>query len=266
EIVLEDDSLDEDDNNVGDAQREDEDDEVDDDEEDFSSDMFEARNGTGKSGMGRLSAAGRVPKDSVTTDAAPPSTVPVRASFAAPVQRRHLLPATACVETASIVSIFRKNVGKDFSTIPMPVTTSEPISILQKLAENLEYSELLDIACKQADSATRMLYVAAFVVSGYSNGRGARKPFNPMLGETYELVREDKGFRFIAEKVSHYPVITAVRDHLVVPKLLFPVRPLIGTVNADGLLVSLCHAESEEWVYWHDSRVKAKFWGKSMVR
>lgn len=27
------------------------------------------------------------------------------------------------------------------------------------------------------------------------------KPFNPLLGETYELVMQEKGFRFLAEKV-----------------------------------------------------------------
>ena len=34
-----------------------------------------------------------------------------------------------------------------------------------------------------------------------------KKPFNPMLGETYELVTED--FRWISEQVSHHPPITA---------------------------------------------------------
>ena len=29
----------------------------------------------------------------------------------------------------------------------------------------------------------------------------ARKPFNPILGETYEWIREDKGVRFFAEQV-----------------------------------------------------------------
>ena len=30
-----------------------------------------------------------------------------------------------------------------------------------------------------------------------------RKPFNPMLGETFEMVTEN--FRFMSEKVSHVP-------------------------------------------------------------
>ena len=45
--------------------------------------------------------------------------------------------------------------------------------------------------------------IAAFAVSAYVTAfhRPAPKPFNPILGETYEWVREDKGFRFMAEQV-----------------------------------------------------------------
>ena len=46
--------------------------------------------------------------------------------------------------------------------------------------------------------------MAAFAVSSFALNfhRAGRKPFNPILGETYECVREDKGFKFIAEQVS----------------------------------------------------------------
>ena len=45
--------------------------------------------------------------------------------------------------------------------------------------------------------------MAAFSVSAYSSGyyRAGQKPFNPLLGETYECIREDKGWRFVAEQV-----------------------------------------------------------------
>lgn len=38
-----------------------------------------------------------------------------------------------------------------------------------------------------------------------------------MMTETYECIRPDKGFRFISEKVSHNPLIVAVR----IPPLAF---------------------------------------------
>ena len=43
------------------------------------------------------------------------------------------------------------------------------------------------------DSTDRMLYIAAFAVSGYASTAGrTNKPFNPLLGETYELVYPEK--------------------------------------------------------------------------
>lgn len=48
----------------------------------------------------------------------------------------------------------------------------------------------------------RILSVAAFAASGYASTDGRiYKPFNPLLGETYEADYPDKGVRFISEKV-----------------------------------------------------------------
>lgn len=71
------------------------------------------------------------------------------------------------------------------------------------MCEELEYSELLDKASEQSDVYERMVYVAAFAVSSYGSSyyRAGSKPFNPLLGETYECIRDDKGFKFIAEQV-----------------------------------------------------------------
>jgi hypothetical protein len=51
----------------------------------------------------------------------------------------------------------------------------------------------------------RILKVAAFAVSGYASSVARPcKPFNPLLGETYEADFPDRRIRFFAEKVSHY--------------------------------------------------------------
>ena len=153
-----------------------------------------------------------------------------------PVKRRRTVNAPT-VMPPSLIGFLRKNVGKDLSTISMPVSANEPTSLLQRAAENLEYSELLDQAATCTGPAQRMLYVVAFAISPFSNARvkerSIRKPFNPMLGETYELVREDKNYRFIAEKVSHRPVQLAY------------------------------HAESKNWIIAQSSLPSQKFWGKS---
>jgi hypothetical protein len=142
----------------------------------------------------------------------------------------------------SIIGFLRKNAGKDLSTVSMPVTANEPTSLLQRLSECIEYSALLDSAASASAPATeRLLYVAAFAISGLAYNRvkerAIRKPFNPMLGETFELVREDLGFRFLAEKVSHHPVRAA------------------------------CQAESLNnggWCFAQSPQPVQKFWGKSV--
>lgn len=158
-----------------------------------------------------------------------------------PVQRRSTVrpPKQA---PPSIIGFLRKNAGKDLSTVSMPVTANEPTSLLQRLAESVEYPQLLDSAASASLSpAERLMYVTAFAVSYFSNNRvkerAIRKPFNPMLGETYELVREDLGFRFVAEKVSHHPVRMA------------------------------CQAESLNnggWSFAQSPQPVQKFWGKSV--
>lgn len=51
----------------------------------------------------------------------------------------------------------------------------------------------------------RILNIAAFAVSGYASTEGRQcKPFNPLLGETYEADYPDKGLRFFSEKVTGF--------------------------------------------------------------
>uniref|UniRef100_A0A674E7J9 Oxysterol-binding protein n=1 Tax=Salmo trutta TaxID=8032 RepID=A0A674E7J9_SALTR len=151
--------------------------------------------------------------------------------------RRPSLPAPSpdC-SNINLWNILRNNIGKDLSKVSMPVELNEPLNTLQHMCEELEYTELLDRAADTEDPYERMAIMAAFVISGYSSTyyRAGSKPFNPLLGETYECIREDKGMCFIAEQVSHHPPISA------------------------------CHADSNKFTFWQDVRWKNKFWGKSM--
>uniref|UniRef100_A0A8D0HJT8 Oxysterol-binding protein n=1 Tax=Sphenodon punctatus TaxID=8508 RepID=A0A8D0HJT8_SPHPU len=153
------------------------------------------------------------------------------------VPRRSCLPApNVHTSDVSLWNILRNNIGKDLSKVSMPVQLNEPLNTLQRLCEELEYSALLDAASRCSDPCERLLYVAAFAVSAYAStySRAGSKPFNPVLGETYECVRPDKGFRFISEQVCHHPPVSA------------------------------CHAESDNFVFWQDMKWKNKFWGKSL--
>ncbi|KAM4585430.1 oxysterol-binding protein 1 isoform 3-T5 [Odontesthes bonariensis] len=108
-------------------------------------------------------------------------------------------------------SIMKNCIGKELSKIPMPVNFNEPLSMLQRLSEDLEYYELLDKAAKCHNSLEQMCYVAAFTVSSYSTTvHRTGKPFNPLLGETFELDRlTECGYRSLCEQVSHHPPAAA---------------------------------------------------------
>lgn len=135
----------------------------------------------------------------------------------------------------SLWSILKNAIGKDLSRMPIPVNYSEPVSMLQRLCEEMEYSELLDMACAAPDPLVRVQYVAAFAASSYASTDGrVTKPFNPLMGETFEFVSAARGFRYVAEQVSHHPPISA------------------------------CHCESSKYTLWAEVRVGSRFWGKSM--
>lgn len=104
-------------------------------------------------------------------------------------------------------SIMKNCIGKDLSKIPMPVNFSEPLSMLQRLTEEFEYADCLDRAAACEDSAEQLVHVAAFTISAYSTTiNRTTKPFNPLLGETYECDRtDDLGWKSFAEQVSHHP-------------------------------------------------------------
>ncbi|WFD29680.1 Oxysterol-binding protein 3 [Malassezia sp. CBS 17886] len=153
------------------------------------------------------------------------------------VTYRKELPAPVSGDEVSLFSILKKNVGKDLSTISFPVTFNCPLSMLQVAAEEYEYApDLLERAAKSTDPVERLSLVGAFAVSGYASTahRSSRKPFNPLLGETFECVRADRQLKFVAEKVVHRP-------------------PIIAT-----------YAEGDGWSARSWGTVKNKFWGKCL--
>ncbi|KAI1124863.1 Oxysterol-binding protein-domain-containing protein [Nemania abortiva] len=130
--------------------------------------------------------------------------------------------------------ILKSMIGKDMTKMTLPVSFNEPTSLLYRTGEDMEYAHLLDLAADRADSIERMLYVAAFAASEFASTIGrVAKPFNPLLGETFEYARPDKGYRFFIEQVSHHPPVGA------------------------------CYAEAAQWTYWGEAKVDSRFMGKS---
>jgi hypothetical protein len=69
----------------------------------------------------------------------------------------------------SLIKILKDAIGKDLSRITVPVVFSEPVNLLQRLAEDFEYCDILTHAATIKDSLLRMAYISGFAVSGYSS-------------------------------------------------------------------------------------------------
>merc|ERR1719494_116550 len=111
----------------------------------------------------------------------------------------------------SIWSVLKQSVGKDLSRIAMPVIFNEPLSFLQRISEYIDYIDILNEAALIEDPIRRLLKVAVYMIScNASTDHRIGKPFNPLLGETFELIRDDKNIKAVAEQVSHHPPISAL--------------------------------------------------------
>ncbi|KJE97550.1 oxysterol-binding protein 1 [Capsaspora owczarzaki ATCC 30864] len=148
---------------------------------------------------------------------------------------RHSLPAFKSEKKLNIWKLIKDAIGKDFSKISMPVILNEPLSALQRFAEDIEYSYLLDMAASKPTSLERLLYVAAFSISSYASTLNRTgKPFNPLLGETYEFYDANSQVMLHAEQVSHHPPVSAF------------------------------HASGTGWTWWKEVAYSSKFTGKDM--
>lgn len=107
-----------------------------------------------------------------------------------------------------IIKLIKDLIGKDITKIAMPAYMNEPISMLQRLTEPLEYKDLLDKAANIDDGALRLAYAMGMLFMTYSNTPlRMKKPFNPLLGETFDQNLGD--LEVVCEQVSHHPPISA---------------------------------------------------------
>ncbi|XP_008316977.1 oxysterol-binding protein-related protein 2-like [Cynoglossus semilaevis] len=160
--------------------------------------------------------------------------------------------------TISIWGILKKCIGLELSKITMPIVFNEPLSFLQRITEYMEHTYLINRACSMSDSIERMQAVAAFAVSAVaSQWDRTGKPFNPLLGETYELIREEQGFRWVSEQVSHHPPVSAfhaenlagdfVFHGSIYPKLKFWGKSVEAEPKGTITLELLKHNEAYTW-------------------
>ena len=127
-------------------------------------------------------------------------------------------------------SILKDAIGKDLNKFGVPVFFNEPISMLQKLCENFQYAYVLNDLSKDPSPYARLCLAASFCIGGFTmNVHRAAKYFNPLLGETFEYIDKENGYKYFSEQVSHHPAISA------------------------------CYVEGDNWIFYANSNAKTKF-------
>ncbi|XP_015591922.1 oxysterol-binding protein-related protein 8 isoform X2 [Cephus cinctus] len=117
-------------------------------------------------------------------------------------------------EQKSLIWFLVKQVrpGMDLSKVVLPTFILEPRSFLEKLADSYYHADLLSQAVIEDDAFTRMKGVVKWYLSGfYKKPQGLKKPYNPLLGETYRCYwQHPNGSRtfYLAEQLSHHPPIS----------------------------------------------------------
>ncbi|KAK0165320.1 hypothetical protein PV328_003842 [Microctonus aethiopoides] len=117
-------------------------------------------------------------------------------------------------EQKSLIWFLLKQVrpGMDLSKVVLPTFILEPRSFLEKLADSYYHADLLSKAVLEDDAFTRMKGVVKWYLSGfYKKPQGLKKPYNPLLGETFRCYwQHPNGSRtfYLAEQISHHPPIS----------------------------------------------------------
>ncbi|XP_063694854.1 oxysterol-binding protein 1-like isoform X3 [Bolinopsis microptera] len=201
------------------------------DEED--EDFYDAMDNS-EANNGNVAAVAAAPKVEPPTAVAPLDTGKSTLSTRTTSRKRRLRIPDKPNDKANLWNIMKNCIGKELSKIPMPVNFNEPISFLQRLTEDMEYGDLLTRAAECATVEESLTYLSAIAVSSYATTScRTSKPFNPLLGETFEYDRtDDMGWRSFAEQVSHHPPVSAL------------------------------HVEHDNWIYYQDFSMTSKFRGK----
>ena len=92
----------------------------------------------------------------------------------------------------------------------LPAYFNEPLSMGQKQCEKFYYLDLLNKAANEPKKELQLCYISAFIIGEiFLNIGRTLKPFNPIIGETYEYFNNNLNLRYYSEQVSHKPPITA---------------------------------------------------------
>ncbi|XP_078534468.1 oxysterol-binding protein-related protein 8 isoform X2 [Lissotriton helveticus] len=123
---------------------------------------------------------------------------------------------TVSEEHKSLIWTLLKQVrpGMDLSKVVLPTFILEPRSFLDKLSDYYYHADFLSEAAVEENAYDRLKKVVKWYLSGfYKKPKGLKKPYNPILGETFRCLwihpRTNSKTYYIAEQVSHHPPVSA---------------------------------------------------------
>lgn len=98
--------------------------------------------------------------------------------------------------------------GKSVMSISMPIGIFEARSQLERLGDNFVYApHFLEKAGQMTDTWEAFKWATTFYLTNMVADLQPEKPFNPVLGETFQGVIG--GCHYYAEQISHHPPISA---------------------------------------------------------
>ncbi|XP_060759724.1 oxysterol-binding protein-related protein 8 isoform X4 [Neoarius graeffei] len=123
---------------------------------------------------------------------------------------------TVSEENKSLIWTLLKQVrpGMDLSKVVLPTFILEPRSFLDKLSDYYYHADFLSEAAVEENAYNRMKKVVKWYISGfYKKPKGLKKPYNPIIGETFRCMwihpkTNSKTF-YISEQASHHPPVSA---------------------------------------------------------
>lgn len=144
---------------------------------------------------------------------------------------------------AQLISANGLSIGMDLSKIVLPTFILEPRSLLQKLGDCMAHAELFSDIPDGATAELRMVKaVAWFLTAHHKRPKGVKKPYNPVLGESFRCRYtpaatvdgqpvgqtsagvNTSSVEWYAQQVTHHPPVSAMFA-----------RSLDGRVIAEGV-------------------------------
>uniref|UniRef100_A0A8C7Q3K4 Oxysterol binding protein-like 5 n=1 Tax=Oncorhynchus mykiss TaxID=8022 RepID=A0A8C7Q3K4_ONCMY len=145
--------------------------------------------------------------------------------------------------------------GMDLSKVVLPTFILEPRSFLDKLSDYYYHANLLSEAAREESPYGRIKQVVRWYLSGfYKKPKGLKKPYNPILGETFRCCwlhpQTDSCTFYIAEQVRRPIYFLHTHSKCVPLSLSYLCRSLGNSLSAilDGRARLMLLGRDEEYV------------------